>query len=138
MYINNPIIPSCRNNILVDISDILERESAFRRVGLFNFSVSFSLPFFLLQKDNRFPLSCFFFHGTKGVFNKSDYARSPRGKADAAHYQCPSLTAISYHPCWIIPSVALRELRVSFDQEGGCFIIEYLNRVEIIFTCIGK
>lgn len=69
-------------------------------------------------------------NGTKSAFNKSgsDHAR---GKADAAHYQCPSLTTISYHPLLnytaTVP-LALRELRVSFDQRGrGCFI-DPLNR----------
>ena len=52
------------------------------------------------------------------------------GKADAAHYQCPSLTTISYHPCWIIPSVspALRELRV-FDRRRESFV--YLSRLPV-------
>lgn len=44
---------------MVDISDILERESAFRRVGLFNFSVSFSSLSFYFRKTivSRFRVS---------------------------------------------------------------------------------
>lgn len=84
------------------------------------FSSSSFLSFFLGK--TIVPAFVFLFpNGTKSAFNKSgsDHAR---GKADAAHYQCPSLTTISYHPLLnytaTVP-LALRELRVSFDQRAG-------------------
>lgn len=118
---------------MTSINHILERESAFRRVGLFNFSA----PSFLLGRQS-FSLSCFFFHGTKSVFNKSSNA-SPRGKADAAHYQCPSLTAISYHPLlnYTEPSSSgiKRIESIVRSASRGCFITESLNRFSQLYLC---
>lgn len=119
---NNLIIQSWRNNTLISMNHILERESAFRRVGLFNFSAPSSLSSLGRQS---FSLSCFFFHGTKSVFNKSSNA-SPRGKADAAHYQCPSLTAISYHPLlnYTERSSGIKRIEsIVRSASRGCFII---------------
>ena len=93
------------------------------------FSSSSFLSFFLGK--TIVPAFVFLFpNGTKSAFNKSgsDHAR---GKADAAHYQCPSLTTISYHPLLnytaTVP-LALRELSIVRSAgQGGCFI-DSLNR----------
>lgn len=110
---NNLIIQSWRNNILTSINHILERESAFRRVGLFNFSA----PSFLLGRQS-FSLSCFFSTEQRACLIK---ARTPRLVAKQMQHitNVHHLPLSATTPCWIIPSrvpLALRELRVSFDQ----------------------